>query len=115
MKILPVPLIAAALLLAGCGEKASHQTTQAVNETSNVVAAPANYLGAVADAKKSSEKKIDVAYINQALQMFNVQEGHYPKTLQELTPNYIGKIPEPPFGYKLDYDATKGEVKVVAN
>ena len=115
MKMLPVALVASALLLAGCGEKATQKTSQAVNEVSNVVAAPANYLGAVVDAKKSSEKKIDVAYINQALQMFNVQEGHYPKTLQELTPNYIGKIAELPIGYKLDYDAVKGEVKIVAN
>jgi hypothetical protein len=43
-----------------------------------------------------------------------VQEGRYPKTLQELTPNYVAKIPDLPAGYKLDYDATKGEVNVVA-
>jgi len=115
MKMLPVALVASALLLAGCGEKATQKTNQAVNAVSNVVDAPLNYVGAVVDAKKSSEKKIDVAYINQALQMFNVQEGHYPKTLQELTPNYIGKIAELPIGYKLDYDAVKGEVKIVAN
>jgi len=28
-------------------------------------------------------------------------------------PNYVAKIPDTPVGYKLDYDATKGEVKVV--
>lgn len=43
-----------------------------------------------------------------------MQEGRYPKTLQELTPNYVAKIPDLPAGYKLDYDATKGEVNVVA-
>ena len=74
---------------------------------------PADYLGALVRAKKTADKTIDVSYLNQALQQFNVQEGHYPKTLEELTPNYVGKIPEPPIGYKLDYDATKGEVKVV--
>jgi hypothetical protein len=33
--------------------------------------------------------------------------------LQELVPKYVGKIPEPPLGYKIVYDATKGEVSVV--
>ena len=42
-----------------------------------------------------------------------VQEGRYPKTLEELTPNYVAKIPEAPLGYQIDYNATKGEVKVV--
>ena len=75
---------------------------------------PADYLGGLVRAKKTADKTIDVAYLNQALQLFNTQEGRYPKSLQELTPNYVGKIPEPPIGYKLDYDAAKGEVKIVA-
>jgi len=36
-----------------------------------------------------------------------------PKTLAELTPKYIAKIPEAPLGYKISYDAVKGEVSVV--
>lgn len=54
-----------------------------------------------------------MSYLDQAVQQFNVQEGRYPKTLEELTPNYVAKIPDAPYGYKIDYDATKGEVKVV--
>ena len=65
------------------------------------------------DAKKSADKKIDVAYLNQAVQLFNVQEGRYPKTLEELTPNYVAKIPDAPIGFKIDYDPVKGEVKLV--
>ena len=57
---------------------------------------PADYLGALVRAKKTADKTIDVSYLNQALQLFNTQEGHYPKTLEELTPNYVAKIPEPP-------------------
>ena len=105
-KLLLLP-IAAGLFLTGSGDDTAKKTVAATN-------APTGYLGTLVDAKKSSEKKIDVAYLNQALQMFNVQEGHYPKTLQELTPNYVAKIPDLPIGYQLDYDATKGEVKVVA-
>jgi hypothetical protein len=55
-----------------------------------------------------------VTYLDQALQLFNVQEGHYPKTLEELTPKYVAQIPAVPTGYKLNYDAVKGEVKLVA-
>ena len=102
------------VLATGCGNGSGSQnqgTNAVTGSTSNN---PADYLGTLVRAKKTADKTIDVSYLNQALQQFNVQEGHYPKTLEELTPNYVGKIPEPPIGYKLDYDATLGEVKIVA-
>jgi uncharacterized lipoprotein YajG len=110
-KFLLLPL-AAGLLLAGC-EKASQKTTQAVNAVSNVVDAPLNYVGAVVQAQKYSENVIDVSYINQDIQMFNASEGHYPATLDELIPNYLGKMPEVPRGYKLVYDTNTWTVKTV--
>jgi hypothetical protein len=99
--------VAAAFLLAGCGDKSSSKMAADTN-------APSGYLGTLVDEKKSSDKKIDVAYLNQAVQLFNVQEGRYPKTLEELTPNYVAKIPDAPIDFKIDYDPIKGEVKVVA-
>jgi hypothetical protein len=99
--------IAAVFLLVGCGDKSSPKAAADTN-------APTGYLGTLVDEKKSSDKKIDVAYLNQAVQLFNVQEGRYPKTLEELTPNYVAKIPDAPIGFKIDYDPVKGEVKVVA-
>ncbi|MES1180428.1 MAG: hypothetical protein ABUL66_01050 [Verrucomicrobiota bacterium] len=111
MKILSSIMAAATLFLSGCGDSSKPGTV--ANNVSNVVTAPVNYLGAVVEAKKHSEKVIDVAYLTQAIQMFNVQEGRYPKTLQELVPTYVAKLPEPPFGTKLAYDATTGTVKVV--
>jgi hypothetical protein len=104
-------LSATSLMLAGCGDSSKPGST--ANTVSNAVTAPVGYLGAVVEAKKHSEKIIDVAYINQAIQMFNVQEGRLPKSLAELVPNYIGKIPEAPFGSKLVYDPAAGTVKVV--
>ena len=103
----------AAVLLAGCGNGSSSQ-----NQGTNATAAsannnPADYLGSLVQAKKSADKTIDVSYLNQALQLFNVQEGRYPKTLAELTPKYVAQIPDLPVGYKLDYDPVKGEVKLV--
>ena len=97
---------AAVALLAGCGDKSSSQQTQAVNPadvTNNVLV----------NSKRTADKTIDVSYLNQAIQLFNVQEGRYPKTLDELTPKYVAKLPDIPLGYKLNYDATKGDVTVV--
>ena len=110
--------VAAGVLLAGCGDDTSKKPAQTTNaaanyNTGNPITAVPDYIGAVGQAKKYADKTIDVSYLNQAVQQFNVQEGRYPKTLEELTPNYVAKIPDAPLGYKIDYDATKGEVKVV--
>jgi uncharacterized lipoprotein YajG len=112
MKTYLLILAATGLLLAGCDD-ASKKTTATVNAVSNVVDAPLNYVGAVVEAKKHAEKVIDVSYVNQAIQMFNASEGRMPKTLQELVPNYVAKLPETPLGTKLVYDAASGTVKVV--
>jgi hypothetical protein len=96
-----------AAVLAGCSDKSG---SQGANSATNGFAGYVNSLG---QAQKSADKTIDVTYLNQAVQQFNVQEGRYPKTLEELTPNYVAKIPDAPMGYKLDYDATTGEVKIV--
>jgi hypothetical protein len=101
-----------AIFIAGCGDS-SKKATQAYNAVSNVVDAPLNYVGAVVQAQKYSENVIDVSYINQDIQMFNASEGHYPKDLQEMVPNYLGKIPAVPFGYKLVYDTNTWTVKTV--
>ena len=107
MKMIPVVFasVAAVSLLAGCGEKnsAPAASTNPADITNNVLV----------NAKRTADKTIDVSYLNQAVQLFNVQEGRYPKTLDELTPKYVAKLPEPPLGYKLSYDAVKGEVSVV--
>jgi len=105
-------LICGALLLplVGCGKK--QESTSAPGE--NPLNAPADYLGAMSQAKKQAEKTVDVAAINKALQMFNVSEGRYPTNLQELVEGkYIPTLPEAPYGTKIVYDANSGTVKVV--
>ena len=119
MKNLFFAFAAAMILLAGCGKSDSAKTGGETNSVSkngsgNPLTAPADYLGAVADAKKHSEKVVDVSALNQAIQLFNVQEGRLPKSLDELVPNYIGKLPPTPFGSKLVYDDKAGTVKVVS-
>ena len=73
----------------------------------------ADYLGALMRADKYAVKTIDLSYLNQAIQLFNTQEGRLPKDLNELVPNYVGKLPATPYGTKLDYDPNTGVVKVV--
>jgi hypothetical protein len=108
MKTFPSVLAGACAiaLLAGCGEKS---TSTAQTQSTN----PADIDNPLVNAKRTADKTLDVAYLNQAAQLFNVQEGRYPKTLEEMTPKYVAKLPDPPLGYKLNYDAAKGEVTVV--
>jgi hypothetical protein len=113
-------LIAAAMIIAGCkknnpaGQSApATNTTATATNRGSLATAPVDYLNTMVQAQKSANKTIDVSYINQALQLFNVQEGRYPKNLQELVPNYVAKIPDAPPGSKIVHDATSGTVKVV--
>jgi ABC-type glycerol-3-phosphate transport system substrate-binding protein len=105
--------IAAAALLAGCSGKSgsSAQGTNTVNTATNGFG---GYVKGMTEDKKTADKTIDVTSINQELQLFNVQEGRYPKTLQELVPGYMAKIPDAPIGSKLVYDPNAGTVKVVS-
>ena len=113
-------LLTAVAVLAGCGSHHSGNAGSSANSAATstngggLVTAPVDYLNTAVQAEKNMTKTIDVSYLNEAIQQFNVQEGRYPKTLQELTSNYVAKIPTPPHGYKLDYDANRGTVKVVA-
>jgi hypothetical protein len=113
MKIPILALIAAAAaLVSGCGDSSKPGT--AANTVSNLVDAPVNYIGAVGQAQKYSEKQIDLAYVNEAIQQFQAGEGRLPKDLNEMVQtHYLGKIPEAPYGYKIVYDATAGAIKVV--
>ena len=78
------------------------------------MSAPADYVGALGKAKQTAVKTADVTSLNQAIQMFAVENGRNPKDLNELVEKkFMGKIPEPPAGMKFDYDATAGKVKVV--
>ena len=113
--------VAVGLLLAGCGNNNSSPHPQGTNtsQTTNITdsahpAAPSGgYLGALMQADRYAVKTIDVSYLNEAVQLFKTQEGRLPKDLNELVPNYVGKLPATSYGTKLDYDPNTGQVKVV--
>jgi hypothetical protein len=116
-------LLVLALVLLGCGEKQASQpvpTTNApVRGSTNVaggsaLTAPVDYLSALGDGKRKAIKTVDVAQLHQAIEMFNVDEGRYPKDLNELVESkLINQIPDAPYGMKLDYDPNTGKISVV--
>lgn len=55
---------------------------------------------------------MDVSSLTQAVQQYNAAEGHYPKSLADLAPTYLAKVPAAPAGYKIDYNPDNGAVNV---
>ena len=103
MKATPAIFFGALLLCCGCGE-----------DNSNPVTAPVEHIRSAVHQQQAAIKTVDTTALNQAVQLFNVQEGRYPKDLNELVEKkYIGKLPDAPAGMKLSYDATEGKVTVV--
>ena len=81
----------------------------------NPLTAPVDYLGAAGKAKRAAEKTVDTVGLNQAIQLFQAQEGRLPKTLDELvSKRYVSSIPAPPAGMKYDYNPQTGQLRVVA-
>jgi hypothetical protein len=98
-------LAVAGLIASGCGKL----------ESAAPASAPTGYVGALVKGQQTAVKTIDATSLNQDIQLFNVQEGRYPKDLDELvTKNYIGQLPDAPIGMKLVYDAAQGKVSVVS-
>jgi hypothetical protein len=65
-----------------------------------------------ADSTNASQPAVGLPALQKAVQSFNTQEGHFPKSLDELVPKYIDKIPDAKGGYHYAYDSTTGEVKL---
>jgi hypothetical protein len=108
--------LATSLFLVGCDENPNKpaQATNGAASGSSPLSAPADYVGALGKAKQAAVKTVDTTSLNQAIQMFSVENGRNPKDLNELVEKqFISKIPDAPYGMKLDYDATSGKVKVV--
>jgi hypothetical protein len=106
------------LIQTGCGNHEGGSPSAATNSASssgNPITAPVDYLGAIGKAKKSASKVATSVGITEAIKMFYIQEGRYPKDLNELvSPDYLPKLPAPPPGMKFDYNPTNGVVKVVS-
>jgi hypothetical protein len=111
MKTFFLPIAAAALLVAGCSDGSK---AKPADNSSSVLTAPVDYIGAATKAQKHAVKTVDLAAINQAIQMFQVDESRFPKDLNELVEQkYLPQLPAPPPGSKLAYDPATGKVSVV--
>ncbi len=101
-------------LLPGCGQKDSAPPPATNASSGNPLTAPVDYLGAAAKAKNAATKTVSTVGINQAIQLYQAQEGQLPKTLDDLVAKqYLPSIPPPPAGTKYDYNPQTGAVKVV--
>jgi hypothetical protein len=106
-----IPLFAfavAGLLLAGCGK----------SDSGTPASGPANdsmdAAGAMARSQAKAVATVDLTSLDKAIQMFNVNEGRFPKDLNELLQSkLIGKIPDAPQGKKINYDPATGKVSLV--
>jgi hypothetical protein len=112
--------VALAVLVVGCGEKSSappvakKKVDLENNSSGNPVTAPVDYLGAVAKAKRTSIKVVDVTTLKRAIDTFKQEEDRYPKDLNELvSKQYMPALPAPPYQMKYQYDAATGDLKVV--
>lgn len=106
--------VCAALMLGACGQKSDTPAAAPASST-NASANPGGYLGALVKGQQSAVKTIDTTSLDQAIQLFSVQNGRNPKDLNELVEQkFIPKVPDAPVGMKLVYDASSGTVKVVS-
>lgn len=106
-----------ALFLVGCGNNSDTKSSPAQTNAStsgNPITAPVDYLGAVARGQQMAIKTIDLASINQAIQLFQADKGRNPKDLNELVQEgFLGRIPQAPYGMKIVYDPKTAQVSVV--
>ena len=89
------------------------ESDETASEGDNPLLAPVNYVGALGKAKNVSEKKINLANIQNAINQFNAVEGRYPKSLGELVKEgYYAKLPAPPKGKRYLYNSKTGQVGI---
>ena len=71
------------------------------------------YGGVMGTALKRSKAMEDILYLKNKINTFQIQEGRYPSSLDELVEKkYIEKLPQPPAGMTFHYDPSTGSVDV---
>lgn len=107
-------LIASAAWLCGCEKSGSDSVLKSTNDMTSPLTAPSDYLGALNKGKTAAEKTVDTSSISKAIQMFNVENGKNPNSLQELVDEkFLPALPKAPYGMELKYDPASGKVSVV--
>jgi len=113
MKRWLLPSFLSCVLLVGCGDSSSNSSE--ASPSGNPVNAPADYVGALGKAQQNAVKTVDLSALTKAVQMFQAEQGRWPKDLNELVAiKYLSKVPDAPVGKKISYDPNTGVVKIVA-
>lgn len=96
------------LALAGCNDSPPPRNSGSSPAESG------NHLGQAAHAGRRTQKPVDLAAINKAIENFYLQEGRFPTNLTELAlRDYIPIIPVLPAGLTWDYDTNSGIASVI--
>ncbi len=120
--------VAAALVLTGCPEKRrpagsapAKPAQTAPAKAPDATKAPeakgpvADYARNLSDAEKKATEVTGLDTLNKAVQQFQVLEGRYPTSLDELVASrFLPKIPAAPRGKRFIYNPRSGEVMVEA-
>lgn len=111
MKTLALVSLLFAALLVGCNDASPPGKNAAATEGDSLAGAPADYLKSTAASHQKAVKTVDLTAINKAIEAFYVQEGRFPKALQELVDkSLMHTLPLPPSGTKFNYDTNTGIV-----
>jgi len=71
------------------------------------------YGGVMSKTLKKSKAMDGMMYIKNKINTFQMQEGRYPSSLNELVEKrYLDKLPEPPKGMTFNYDPATGNIDV---
>lgn len=99
--------------LAGCGPKDAAPAKPS-GSSGSPLTAPVDYLEAIHRGQQTADKTVDTISINKAIEMFQLEQGRNPATLDELVQEkYLPQLPKPPHGMRIQYDSSAGKVKIV--
>jgi hypothetical protein len=112
--IVLIPVVAL-FFATGCSPSGSSSQSPSTNAAANATNADnVPYYGAMIKAKRDAGATADKATLKPAIEQFQLDKGRFPKDLNELVQEkYISKVPDAPYGMKIDYDASTGTVTVV--
>ena len=80
----------------------------------SIMHAPADYVGTVAiKAPRYAQRTVDVAELTQEIQLFMVDQGRYPKSLEEFVEHRGKPLPELRGHMTYSYDPNSGRLRSV--
>ena len=86
----------------------------AEEKTERYQGAPEQYIRTTLGAGENAKGVLGTTAIQKAIDMFQLQNGRFPSSLEELKKEgFLPNVPQAPVGKKFSYNATTGKVTVV--